>query len=335
MTFRKTDHLFGLHFKIVLTLSLAMAFILLNVVAYRHAYAMMNFTKQGKQTKKPEALSFSQKMVVLLTGVNIPKPQNDTTPDEFSLPFDTHQISVDDGLELEAWYISHPHPKGTVLLFHGYADSKDSLLPEAKAFNELGYAAFLIDFRGSGGSDGNQTSIGYSEADDVAKTVDHIRQMSQNQPIILYGQSMGGVAILRVIHAHNIQPDAIIIEAVFDKMLSTVQNRFSTMGLPAFPAAQFLVFWGGIQQRYSGFGHDPVDYATQVQCPTLMLHGTNDPRVTIEQARSVFDNLNGRKQFEEFDGVGHESYLVAKPDQWRRSISEFLVQYQPTDQNNR
>jgi len=332
---RKTDHWFALHFKTVLTLSLAMAFILLNVIAYRHAYAMMNFTKERKQTKKPEALSFPQKMVVLLTGVNIPKPQNDTTPADFSLSFETHQISIEDNLQLEAWYIPHPDPKGVILLFHGYAASKTSLLPEAKAFKELGYAAFLIDFRGSGGSDGYQTSIGYAEADDVAAAFEYVRQRSPDQPIILYGQSMGSVAILRAIYANNVQPNAIIVEAIFDRMLSTVENRFSTMGMPSFPGAHLLVFWGGFQQRYSGFGHNPVDYAADVLYPTLMLHGTDDPRVTIEQARSVYNNLSGRKQFEKLVGVGHESYLAADPDQWRRSISEFLVQYQSTDQNNR
>jgi alpha-beta hydrolase superfamily lysophospholipase len=145
---------------------------------------------------------------------------------------------------------------------------------------------------------------------------------------------MGGVAILRAIHAHNIQPDAIMIETVFDKMLSTVQNRFSTMGVPSFPGAHLLVLWGGIQQGYSGFEHNPVDYAADVQCPILMLHGTNDPRVTIEQAKSVYDNLNGRKGFEEFVGVGHESYLMANSDQWKRSVSEFLVQYQTKDKND-
>jgi alpha-beta hydrolase superfamily lysophospholipase len=310
----------------VLTLSLATAFILLNVFAYRHAYAMMNFTKQGQQTKKPEELEFLQKIVVLLLGVTIPKPQNDASPADFGLSFETHRISVANDLQLEAWYVPHPDPKGVILLFHGYAVSKSSLLPEAQAFNELGYTVYLIDFRGSGGSDGYQTSIGYAEADDVAATFDYVRQKWPNQPVILYGQSMGGVAILRAIYAHNLQPEAIIIEAVFDRMLSTVQNRFSTMSIPSFPGANLLVFWGGVQQGYSGFKHNPVAYAAYVQCPTLMLHGTDDSRVTIEQARSIYDNLNGRKQFEEFEGVGHESYLVAQPDQWKRSISEFLVQ---------
>lgn len=307
-------------------LLLSTAFILLNLTAYKHAYAMLHFTQQGKRTERPESLSFLQKVKILLTGVNIPKPLNDSTPDQCDLPFEVHHFKINNGLELEAWYIPHPQAKGIVLMFHGYASSKSSLLPEANALNEMGYATFLVDFRGSGGTDGNETSIGFYEAEDVLKAIEYVRGMSLNQPIILYGQSMGGAAILRAIYANDVQPDAIIIEAVFDKMLSTVQNRFSAMGLPSFPGAHFLVFWGGVQNGFSGFRHNPVEYAIEVQCPVLILHGTDDPRATIDQAKAVFQNLSGPKQFERFAGVGHESYFEVEPDKWKRTISGFLAQ---------
>lgn len=96
------------------------------------------------------------------------------------------------------------------------------------------------------------------------------------------------------------------------------------MGLPSFPGAHLLVFWGGVQLGYFGFEHNPVKYAQQVQCPVLMLHGTEDPRVTTTQAEAVFQSLNGPKQLERFDGVGHESYFQSQPDKWKRIVSDFL-----------
>ncbi len=312
--------------RLTAVLWLFLAFIWLNFIAYKHAYAMLHFKQQGKRTEKPESLSLSQKIKILLTAVNIPKPLNDSTPADWGLPFEVHRFNIDN-LELEAWYIPHPQSRLVVVMFHGYASSKSSLLPEAKALNEMGCAVFMVDFRGSGGSNGTETSIGFYEAQEVVKAFEYVHLISGPQPLILYGQSMGGVAILRAIHAYGIQPDAIIIEAVFDRLLSTIQNRFSTMGIPSFPAAQLLVFWGGIQSGYSGFKHNPVEYARRVQSPTLMLHGTEDPRVTINQAESVFQNLGSKKQLEYFAAVGHESYLVAQPDQWKRVVSGFLAQY--------
>jgi alpha-beta hydrolase superfamily lysophospholipase len=204
------------------------------------------------------------------------------------------------------------------------------LLPEAKALHQLGYTTFLVDFRGSGGSSGAQTSLGFYEAEDVAQAFGYARSLAPGQPVILYGRSMGGAAVLRAIPAHNIQPDGLILEAVFDKLLSTVQNRFAAMGLPSFPAAHLLIFWGSIQRRYLGFRHNPVEYAARVHCPTLMLHGTNDPRATLAEGLAVFQNLKGQKHFEAFTGVGHEAYLAAQPEQWQRTITDFLAQFYDT-----
>jgi hypothetical protein len=84
---------------------------------------------------------------------------------------------------------------------------------------------------------------------------------------------MGAAAILRAVHAHAIQPDGVILEAVFDTLLNTVRHRFRAMQVPAFPSAELLVFWGGRQWGFDGFEHNPSGYAASVHCPTLLMHG--------------------------------------------------------------
>lgn len=58
---------------------------------------------------------------------------------------------------------------------------------------------------------------------------------------------MGAAAILRSVHEHAIQPDAVILEGVLDTLLNTVRNRFGAMQIPSFPSAELPVFWGGRQ----------------------------------------------------------------------------------------
>ena len=302
------------------------ALVLFNFLAYKQAYAMLHFTQQGQRTNNPEVLSTWQKVSTLLTGINIPKPLNDVTPTIYGLTYETHYIKVNDETELAAWYIPQPEAKGMVLLFHGYASSKSRLLAEAKAFNEMGYDTFVVDFRGSGGSNQSGTSIGFYEADDVAASVNYVQTKLGQKHFVLYGQSMGGVAILRAIAVKEVEPQGIIIEAIFDKMISTVENRFALMEIPSFPSAQVLIFWGSVISGYSGFEHNPVDYARNVKCPVLMLHGTADERATLEQAQAVYKFLQSEKRIELFQDVGHESYLVANPDQWRREVEQFLSQ---------
>jgi alpha-beta hydrolase superfamily lysophospholipase len=308
-------------------LSLFVVFVLLNLLAYSHARAMTHFVRGGSLTARPESLSWPQKLRVLLTGVRIPKPLNKITPDSVGFAFSTHRFDTADGISLEAWQVPHPRPRGVVLLFHGYAACKANLLPEARAFHELGYATWLIDFRGSGGSDGAETTIGIREAEDVAAAVRYVQSLRAGQRVILYGQSMGSAAILRAVAVHGVRPDALILENSFDRLFTTVANRFRALGVPSFPAAQLLVFWGGVQQQFNGFQHNPVDYARNVDCPVLLLHGADDPRVAPVEAEAVFANLSGAKRLVLLTGVGHEPCLAASPECWTQSVLPFLDQH--------
>jgi fermentation-respiration switch protein FrsA (DUF1100 family) len=135
---------------------------------------------------------------------------------------------------------------------------------------------------------------------------------------------MGAAAVLRAVSAGEARPDAIIVEAVFDKMLNTVRHRFEAMGVPAFPGAQLLVFWGGRQAGIDGFAHNPVQYAAGVRCPILFLHGTADPRARLEEARRVFDAVSAPKRFKEFPTLGHEPSVTRFPAEWKETVGQFL-----------
>ena len=91
----------------------------------------------------------------------------------------------------------------------------------------------LVDFRGSGESSESYTTIGFREANDVSAVMHYVQTAVAHSSVILFGQSMGAVAILRAVHEDGITPDAVIVEAVFDTMLNTVRHRFAAMGLPS------------------------------------------------------------------------------------------------------
>jgi alpha-beta hydrolase superfamily lysophospholipase len=315
------------HWKLTAASILISLLIAANAVAYMHAHAMTHFTVSGTRTANPEELSALQKVKVILTGITVLRPTNERTPAAFALPFEVHSLKSADGTLLEGWTIHHSRPKGVVVLFHGYSAAKSALLPEACAFHELGYQTFLLDFRGSGGSGGNETTIGVKEAEDVAAAWEFARTRWPNLPVALFGQSMGSAACLRAIAFHSVSPDALVVECPFDRLLSTVENRFASMGLPSFPFAQMLIFWGGVQHGFNGFKHDPVKYAESISCPVLLLHGADDPRVTRAQAQAVFAGLAGSKRLYEFQSVGHRSYLSAQPQTWRDEVGEFLGQH--------
>jgi hypothetical protein len=227
-------------------------------------------------------------------------------------------------VNLSGWYCDRGSGTPLVILFHGYSADKTALIPEGKAFLELGASVLLVDFRGSGGSSEAYTTIGVCEADDVTGVVRYAQKHLAHSRVILFGQSMGAAAILRAVNQTGISPDGVIAEAVFDTMLNTVCNRFTAMHIPSFPSAQLLVFWGGRQWGFNGFEHNPVNYARAVHCPVLFMHGTDDPRATLAEGRRVFDAVDGSKKFKTFDRTGHESYISTHATEWRTTVAEFM-----------
>ncbi len=299
-------------------------FILLNIVAYNHAYHFTHFGETSERTAKPEQLSLGQRLGVLFTGVSIPKPQNLPIPSDYV----SLKIPSRDQLKMEGWLSKKDSSLADtgrfVLLVHGYAGEKSSLLPQAKAFRAMGYRSLLIDLLGHGGAEGSETSLGYHEAEDVIAAVGYAKKSLGAQTVVLYGFSMGAITILKAARDSQGLADALIMAAPFGRMRQTVANRFDLMGVPSFPFADALVFWGGLQHGYWAFGHNSVDYATEVSTPTLVLHGGQDTRARLPQAQEVFDALSGEKQFHCFEELAHQCFVCAEPQTWHTVVGGFL-----------
>jgi hypothetical protein len=308
----------------ILLVPLLGGFIALNLIAWRQAYAMTHFTAGSVRTEKPENLSLGGKVKVLFCGVDMPRPHSSLAPDTLGPACRAVVIPETNGIKLGAWYCPGAPTNPLVILFHGYAGDKTGMIAEARAFLEMGCSVMLVDFRGSGDSSESYTTIGFYEAEDVAAAAAYARTQVPHSKTILYGGSMGAAAVLRAVAHCGVQPDGIIVEGVFDNMLNTVRHRFEDMGVPSFPAAQLLVFWGGAQAGFNGFAHNPVQYAASVRCPILFLHGTADPRARLEEARRVFAAVSAPKSFKEFPNLGHEPAVTGFPAEWKETVNQYL-----------
>lgn len=299
-------------------------FLVVNVLAFVHAGAMMQWAEGTARTDQPEELGLAEKLRVLAAGVAIPRPENSVTPAHLGLDFETLRFPNGQGEELEAWYLPGSLEDNLVLLFHGYCAQKQTLLSVAQGFVHLGHSVLMVDFYGSGGSSGTGTTVGMREAFDVAAAVELARERWPARRIVLYGQSMGGAAILRAVARLGVRPDALVVESTFDRFLSTVASRFHRMGLPATPLAQLLVFWGGVRLGRNPFEHNPVEYAREVSCPTLVLQGANDPNVSADQAGSIEEALGGWKRLVLVPKTGHVDVRTADTRRWTAAIRELL-----------
>lgn len=303
--------------KLLITVSLV--FLFMNTIAIFHAYKLTHFASaDSEKTKSSNQLSASEKVKTILFGVTNPKPVNTKLP---SQKFET--IFLKSNKLIECWSIKTDNPKGTVVLFHGYNGNKSSLLDKSDEFLKLGYNTFLVDFMGSGNSEGNQTTIGFKEAEEVKTAYDYLKQNTSGD-IFLFGTSMGAVAIMKAENDYSLNPKGIIIECPFGTMYQTTAKRFSNINVPAFPMAHLLLFWGGTQNGFWAFGHEPVEYAKKIDCPTLLLYGEKDNRVSRAEIDTIFSNLSGEKELKTYPKAGHENYLKKYKEEWISDVSSFL-----------
>jgi len=291
----------------------------MNMVAAFHAYTFTHFAASGvEKTSGAKKITTAQKVEALIFGVSNPRPENKRTPIR---SFET--VKLQSNKEIECWSMKTENAQGTVILFHGFGGCKSLMLDKANIFLRLHYNVFLVDFMGAGGSAGSQTTIGFLEAAQVKTCFDYITAQGE-QNVYLFGTSMGAVATMKAINDYKINPKGIIIECPFGSMYQTVCARFNMMNVPSFPMAGLLVFWGGVQNGFWAFDHNPSEYAKQINIPVLLLYGAEDKKVSRGEIDEIFNNLSGKKRLKVYEKAGHENYLIKYEAQWERDVQSFL-----------
>ncbi len=312
-------------FKQVL-LILLFLFVFINVIAVFQAYKLTHFydriNNKNVPLQKPETMSGWQKTKAILFGVNSYKQAITTTP---AHPYQTFHTTTNDGIILEGWYVQKDSAKGTVILFHGHANTRSAVVTEANNFYNFGYNVCMVDFRGHGNSQGNICTIGYNESADVKAAYDYVAAKGETN-IVLWGISLGAATITKAMTDYTqIQPSKIILEMPFADLPDAVKGRLRLMHLPPQPLATLLTFWGGTEQGFWAFSLKPSDYVKNIHVPVLMQWGKKDIRVTSDETKEIFQNLSSaQKELVVYDNSGHESLVKNEPGKWNATVKAFL-----------
>jgi len=300
---------------------LAAGLVLFSFVLFNQAYRFTHFSEAAEAgpAGRPSALLLAK---YGLLGLPNPRPADGPAP---AVPYEEVQLAAADGTRLAAWYVPVAEPRGTVALFHGYHSQRAGLHTEAAIFRKLGFNTLQLDFRGSGASQGNYTSVGYDEAQDVKATYDYLRQQDRNRRLYLYGTSMGAVSVLRALRQYaDVQPEGLLLECPFGTLLNASEGRLRSLQLPEEPLSHLIVFSGSLINGFWGFSHDAVGYAKAVRVPTLLQWGEQDPRVSRRETEAIFAALRGPKQLVTYPGAGHESYARQDSVRWTQAVAAFL-----------
>jgi alpha-beta hydrolase superfamily lysophospholipase len=298
---------------------LLIQFLLLNISASFYAYRFTYFY-DGVPPDHPSKNVFA-KTWRLFAG---PRLYKDTEEGEPRFPYETVSLKTSSGLAISGWYGGLDSSKACVIFLHGYSTNKRSVLAEASEFNAWGYSVLLIDYRGHGKSEGNSTSFGVKETDELEKAVAFARSKG-NKNIILYGSSLGAAIAIKAASENKVHPVAIIADMPFQDLHHHLRSRAKLIGFPAEPFGVLVSFWIGVERGYNGFGHDVSSYAKNVHCPVLLQWGDKDIYVERSETEKIFANLaSAHKKLVVYPGVNHLSYLGENPDKWEEEVHAFV-----------
>ena len=131
-----------------------------------------------------------------------------TTPSAMGMPYTDVRFRASDGVRLHGWYIPADEQeageqRGAVLFFHGNGGNISGWFPAIEPFRDLGFDAFLIDYRGYGESEGEPSERGtYLDAEAAWRYLTDERGIAPER-IVLGGRSLGGAVATWLAERHS------------------------------------------------------------------------------------------------------------------------------------
>ncbi len=214
-----------------------------------------------------------------------------------------------DGLILSAYlsYAQSESPKGTVILLHGIRAYKEHFIPLSKKLAARGFNTVAIDSRAHASSEGQHCTFGAKEKYDIVQLIDHLAQEENIKDNIgIWGQSLGGAIALQAMSIES-RIEAGIVESTFSDF-RTVTNDYFTYhaGFNIRPLTNYLINRAGKMADFDPNEVRPNEACQKITQPILLVHGTQDRRISIEYARENFAQLkSSQKEFVEFEEGNH------------------------------
>ena len=233
-----------------------------------------------------------------------PRATIEATPAQLGLTFEEITLIAEDGVQLNGWWLPHPHAHGAIIHCHGNAGNLGHRVELAADLHRLELNVFLFDYRGYGRSRGWPTERGlYRDARAAYEFVRAQYGQVEQPPILLHGQSLGGAVAAQLAREKPVV--GIIIESAFTSVPDMARQLY-----PGWPLSWL------ISARYNTLAN-----LQQLVIPKLIVHSTEDEIIPFAMGRQLFAAAAPPKGFITLTG-GHND--GAWTDNYRQALREFV-----------
>ena len=197
-------------------------------------------------------------------------------------------FDADDGNRIHALYWIAQKGRPSILFFHGNAQSVFEWALIREELNALDCGLLLVDYPGYGKSTGTPSEAGLYSAGEAA-----CQWLIQNQKItldkiVIFGKSLGGGVASKVALGKDIL--GVIFESTFRSVPSVARKL-----LPILPKNMLLK-----SELY-----ETENRIRSIEVPVLIIHGTQDELIPVEEAKALYELANDPKILECIEGAGH------------------------------
>ncbi len=272
----------------------------------------------------------------VLTDPRRPGPMDSfvMTPFETGAEYEDVVFSPQSGeYTLRGWWFPRPESNRVIVGCHGYRGSKSELIGICSALWRSGFNVLAFDYQGHGDALGTPVTLGYREVRDFFAALDYVRQRVPDAQVGVIGFSMGAsIAIIGSARRPDVR--AVIADSPFSTHQEVLAHNIGkTVHVPGWPIAVVADFFTSRIAGYRGRDVEPVrEVAAVSPRPLLIVHGTADEVIPVQQARQVFAAAREPKELWIAQGAPHcGAYFLDRPAYCNRVIEFFDKHLESSD----
>lgn len=286
-------------------------------------------------------LGFSAVIFAVAVGaskkmVSPPRARGSWTPKDLGHDYEDVEVTTDDGVKLRGWFIDKGSDK-TVLAIHGYTSSKwdeTYMKPVIDILARNGYNVAAFDMRAHGESNGDYTTLGKKEAEDMKTVINWLKKAKPERArkIGAIGYSMGGAVTIMLAAEPGLLDVAVADSPYMDivksgkRWVNRVKGPLGALLRLAYPLIVKLTSSkAGIRPEELNM----MRYADKVRTPILLVAGRKDDLVTVDEIRQFYDAVKSVNPDAELwvTDSAHVRSVTDYPEDYEKRIIDFIRRF--------
>jgi fermentation-respiration switch protein FrsA (DUF1100 family) len=228
------------------------------------------------------------------------------TPNQRGLAYEDIIFKTQDKVKINGWFIPGDKKAPYFLFCHGNAGNISHRIDNLVLLNRIGLSVFIFDYRGYGKSTGKISEEGFYLDAEAAYQYTAKKASENNNPIIIFGRSLGTVAAVHIAAANKCS--GVILESAFTSLEDMAAYHYPIPFLPRLLKGRF----------------NNISVIKRLHQPTLFIHGDQDTIVPYKMGQALFDAMNAPKAFYTIPGAGHNDTYDIGGEKYTEVLDQFI-----------